>query len=81
MTNEGHGRAVLDPVVRAEALHVVNRQRPRAVSIEDTCIEAVHWHVEFRLECLREGGFGRGELRVLVRFEVRRRLDRVSPRT
>ena len=50
-----------------------------AVSIEDTCIEAVT--VEFRLERLRKGGFGRGELNVLVRFEVRRRLDRVFPRT
>ena len=73
MTNEGDGRAVLDTVVRAEAMHVLNRQRDHcAVIFEDTCIEVVH--VELRLECLREGEVGLGELRVLVRFEVFRRL-------
>ena len=39
VTNDGDGRAVVDTVVRAEAMHVVNRQREHcAVIFEDTCI-------------------------------------------
>ena len=80
VTNEGDGCAVLDIVVSAEALHVVNRQRLHcAVRFEDACIEVVT--VQLRLDRLCKGCFGRGELSVLVRFEVRRRLDRVFPRT